>query len=212
MNCLYKQVRLVTCFKKISKHHCRQIHVTSSVNFLMKYLDSCLNIFDNERLQEVGGERLCAEWVLKNGGRLRWAGSNVWLTNYNSIPNEETTKHLKVHDIDLAGTTVMFDGMPHLVQLSELASLSFDSCKYLDDVSIKCVSSIRSPIRHLQISNCEKITDEGLKSLVKLSTLKELHLMNLPRVVSKEQVYEELQKALSDCEIMYMDLDHFKKQ
>lgn len=62
---------------------------------------------------------MCAEWILKCSGRFRWVGSEHWLTDYNSLPGEETTKHLKVQDVDLSESVAMAEGMKHF-------------CKYFD--------------------------------------------------------------------------------
>lgn len=62
----------------------------------------------------VGDDRLCAEWVLKCGGRMRWVDSGEWLTDYNSLPPENNELQLSVQDIDVSGTVVMSEGFQHL--------------------------------------------------------------------------------------------------
>ncbi|XP_045156830.2 ATP synthase subunit s, mitochondrial-like [Mercenaria mercenaria] len=173
-----------------------------------KYLNRALNIFDRERYEEVGGDRLCAEWVLKCGGRLRWAGSHSWLSDYNSLPSESTEAKLNVQDVDVSGTVVMSQGFEHFWYVKNLKSLKLHDCKYVDDNCLKQLQITASTLEHLQISANKQITDTGLLHLVELVCLTDLHLKDLPKVKDKKETYEKLQKALPNCDIMYPDLEN----
>lgn len=174
---------------------------------LFKYLNSALNIFDRDRYKEVGPERLCAEWVLKVGGRMRWVGADKWLTDYNSLPPETTKEHLCVQDIDVSGTAVMLHGFEHLINCEQIRSLKLDNCKYVDDRCLKQLQYLLGSLQMLQISTNKKITDQGLLYLEELIHLTDLHLKDLPGVKDKKGTLEKLQKALPKCDIIFLDVE-----
>lgn len=41
---------------------------------------------DAERIKEIGPDRACAEWLLKNGAYVRWKHFTEPLTDYNALP------------------------------------------------------------------------------------------------------------------------------
>lgn len=67
--------------------------------------------YDKERLEEVGPDRLCAEWILKAGGRIRWQGHESWSTDFNFLPPDNFT--LKLVDVDASQSEVMTGGFVH---------------------------------------------------------------------------------------------------
>ena len=37
-------------------------------------------------MKEVGGDRACAEWLLRNGAAVKFARADEYLTDYNALP------------------------------------------------------------------------------------------------------------------------------
>jgi len=66
---------------------------------------------DNERIQSVGPDRVCAEWLLRNGANIKWKGFPVYLENYNNLPSEETRHYIQAVDATDSGITHV--GFPH---------------------------------------------------------------------------------------------------
>ena len=78
---------------------------------------------DGERLQQFGPDRTCAEWILRNGGRIRFVEEEEWLSDYNLLPDEKDSHLFHVKDIDATGADLMFNGFLHLGK----AFLGFDN-------------------------------------------------------------------------------------
>ncbi|XP_052796573.1 ATP synthase subunit s, mitochondrial-like [Mya arenaria] len=172
--------------------------------YFIQLLDRILNSFDKERLQSVGPDRLCAEWVLKTGGRVRWAGANHWLQDFNFLPPEDFD--MKLQDIDATECSVMSSGFKHFQDCQHIRSVKLHGCKYVDDVCMLLLQDISGSLRQLQVSSNKKVTDKGLVNLTKLVHLTDLHLKDLPSVQNKQECYQQLTKALPNCDIMYMDV------
>ena len=71
---------------------------------------------DGRRLHLYGADRVCAEWVLRNGGGVRWVGSKerLPLMDYNLLPDETESLDYTLEEIDLTGSDVMNMGFKHL--------------------------------------------------------------------------------------------------
>ena len=55
----------------------------------------------------------------------------------------------------------------------------------------------------LEIEDCPKVTDEGLKSLQRMNRLKMLYLENLKYVNKPQEVLSSLNEAMPKCKIIY---------
>lgn len=42
---------------------------------------------DNDRINEVGPNMACAEWLMKNGAQVRWKGCKEFVSHYDCLPN-----------------------------------------------------------------------------------------------------------------------------
>ncbi len=69
----------------------------------------------------MGADRAAAEWVLKNGGSVKWSDSEEWLKDYNSLPNEELVREKKIKEIDGTDSSISHIGFTHLsIQLLDI--------------------------------------------------------------------------------------------
>lgn len=67
-----------------------------------------------------------------------------------------------------------------------LISLNLSKCGELSDKSIQAIKTYFNRIKHIDISDCIKITDVGVCNLMHgCKYLEELHLRNLPRIHDK---------------------------
>lgn len=69
----------------------------------------------------AGPDRAAAEWVLRNGGAIKWTTSASKLADYNLLPTTQF-EHYKLEEIDLTATDVIGLGFAHLSKFSPFYS------------------------------------------------------------------------------------------
>lgn len=151
---------------------------------------------DKERIQLVGPDRACAEWLLRNGASVRWKGFTKYLDDYNSLSTAETRYYIQAVDATDSGITDV--GFPYFGwyynkvvtyyynHFGLIASYLFynlqkfaDGCRYIDEIKlIHCVyindkalpllSIVKDTLTTLEIKDCKAVTDEGVRSLKNL--------------------------------------------
>lgn len=67
---------------------------------------------DPDRIKLLGPDRACAEWVLRNGGRVVWADGKK-TADYNLLPSEAQGVP-KISEIDATDSSISHYGFPHL--------------------------------------------------------------------------------------------------
>lgn len=67
---------------------------------------------DPDRIKALGPDRACAEWVLRNGGKVVWADGHK-LGDYNLLP-PDNQKVPKIVEIDGTESSISHYGFPHL--------------------------------------------------------------------------------------------------
>lgn len=80
-------------------------HLTKSMLYL--------NRVDESRIKDVGADRAAAEWLLRCGAGVKWRGSQLTLTDYNSLP-PGNYRTLLIEEIDASNSCIMSVGFPHL--------------------------------------------------------------------------------------------------
>ncbi|KAH0945145.1 hypothetical protein HN011_005631 [Eciton burchellii] len=178
-------------------NHCRK---TSKREFFY-WLTIIFNRVDNERIQSVGPDRVCAEWLLRNGANIRWKGFPVYLENYNNLPSEETRHYIQAVDATDSGITHV--GFPHFVGCRYIDEIKLIRCFYLYNTALPLLSAVKDTLTILEIRDCRSITDKGIRSLKNLKNLKTLKLAGMPYLEDKASLRKELTEALPDCEIEF---------
>lgn len=166
---------------------------------LYGFITHAFNAIDEERLKIVGPDRLCAEWILKNGGSIKFTNNDLY-TNYNELPEENTTLFIKKIDASYTGINGL--GLTHLDGCTQIECIVFHKCDKLENKAINKLEFVKNSLRMLQISSIRSVKDSGLRSISKLIKLEKLICFNLPRVKNMEQVEKELKSALPQCDIM----------
>ncbi|KAJ8978705.1 hypothetical protein NQ317_015953 [Molorchus minor] len=156
------------------------------------YLEACFNAVDEERFKVLGPDRTCAEWILRNGGAVKWVNSNELLKDYNELPNEGTTFHIQ--EIDASNASIMQNGFAHFNGCNYITKIIFHECNYLENGSFEGLKYLKNSLLFLQISSCPNITENGLFPLKILSKLKQLVMLNLIAVKNKDKVLQNLKK------------------
>ena len=95
---------------------------------LFSWLHPFFNKVDRNRIKEVGPDRACAEWLLKNGASVKWSNSDKFLKDYNSLP-VTANRNLKIQEVDATDSSIMNIGFPYFQGLSRFDTLKLINCK-----------------------------------------------------------------------------------
>ncbi|XP_059621184.1 ATP synthase subunit s, mitochondrial [Phlebotomus argentipes] len=176
----------------------RQIQ-PASTRKLFYWVNIIFNTVDKSRLRTVGPNRLCAEWVLKNGGAVRFCESPKILHNdYNLLPPESST--VTVKEIDASNSAVMTMGFAHLEGCAKVDRIILGNCKYADNRGMKYLALAKETLRELEISQCPNVNDSGLLQLSSLTKLQKLVLCDLQGVKDLPGIEQQLKIHLKDCQ------------
>lgn len=171
---------------QISRHYFYWVHLQ-------------FNIVNEERLKKFGPDRTCAEWILRNGGSVRWAQSSKVLSDYNELPPEGTK--LSLEEVDASKTSIMQNGFAHFKGCKQLKKIILHRCGYVNDQALTDLQYLKSSLLYLQVSSCPTVTDTGLLSLKQLTKLEELLLFNLPGAKDIQKTIQVLKSSLSSCKV-----------
>jgi len=163
-----------------------------------QWLDPIWNRYDAERAKAVGPDRLCAEWLLRCGGRLRWEGCEAWLSDYNALPPE--TSRRRVSAVDASGACVTSGGLRHLVGTGVTCVTLHDN-PLLCDAGMAHLCRLADSLRVLQVSANRSVSDVGLRRLAALRGLHRLTAFELAAVETPEATAAFLRQRLPQCEV-----------
>ncbi|XP_013388574.1 ATP synthase subunit s, mitochondrial-like isoform X1 [Lingula anatina] len=159
-----------------------------------------LNAVDNTRIKDFGPDRCSAEWIIKTGGKIRWAGTTRFEDNYNSLPPEQDRSY-KLEEINADNSEIMGMGFANFRGIKNLKKLTMNNCKYLDDEGMFYLEEHTSDcLEHLEFSHC-KVTEAGLQHLTHLRKLKVLKAHHLSGVKNPEDIEKNMQSALPSCDV-----------
>ncbi|XP_072932679.1 ATP synthase subunit s, mitochondrial [Epargyreus clarus] len=164
-----------------------------------EYVNMMFNKPDPDRIKLVGPDRACAEWVLRNGGKVVWA-NGITLADYNLLPSEKDSVP-KVLEIDGTKSSISHYGFPHLSGCTMLQKITLHENKYIDDRAMKGLAYGRETLSFVQVSKCANVTDSGVKELKSLSKLQTLILFGLESVGNFEECKQYLKSQLPNCKI-----------
>lgn len=171
----------------------------NQVRSFWEYVNMMFNKPDADRIKQLGPDRTCAEWVLRNGGKVVWTDGKT-LANYNMLPPENQPVK-KILEIDGTDSGISHYGFPHIVGCSMLKRIILHNNNYIDDRAMKGLSYGRSTLTHVQVSKCVDVTDAGLKELISLDKLETLVLFSLTSVSNLDACKQYLQQHLPNCKI-----------
>ncbi|KAH8253030.1 hypothetical protein KR032_003228 [Drosophila birchii] len=164
------------------------------------YVAVAFNQVDPERLAKVGPNRLCAEWLIKNGGGVRFVGSpnRLW-KDYNSLPAENTLFEIKV--VDASNASIMKIGLEHLKGCKCIDTVILHNCKHLENEGLEGLHHISHSLVRLQVSGCYNISDAGLAAIAELKNLRQLVIFDMMFVQDMGAVSAHLKQHLPSCDI-----------
>ncbi len=104
----------------------RSSSLSSSIHYrqFWNWLNVVRNKYDQKRVQELGPDRACAEWLLRCGGSVRFKNWGSLITNYKTIPMGSPGQ-FKIEEIRAVKACITSEGFAYLGYLMNL------SCQFL---------------------------------------------------------------------------------
>ncbi|XP_066147159.1 ATP synthase subunit s, mitochondrial [Euwallacea fornicatus] len=161
------------------------------------------NVVNEDRVRLLGADRTCAEWILRNGGKVKWVHGEEYVTDYNNLPKEEIP--VKLQEIDATGSCIMTNGFEHLKGCKYIDKIILHECHYLENAALKELCYVKDSLMFLQVSKCGNVTEAGLKYLLNLEKLRTLVIFDLPYVEEREKMLDILKKNMKQCSITFAD-------
>lgn len=163
------------------------------------YVDIAFNRVDADRLQIVGPDRLCAEWILKNGCAIRTVeDQSRIIKDYNTLPSEKDS--FKIKSIDATGSSIMKMGLNHLRGCHHIDTVIFHECKHLE--GLDGITNVKDTLKVLEVSACDNIDDEGLKVIGELKKLDLLKMFDMRYVKNIFNIKQSLARQLPKCHMV----------
>lgn len=195
------------CKSIITGYGSKSSVTSNQTRSLFHWINLQFNVVDQARREQIGADRSCAEWVLRNGGAVKFKECKDVISDYNKLPllheNEQQEKggvanqtHMILQEINATKASIMENGFDHLMGCRNISRIVLNQCNYLDDKALAKFSYVQNSLRDLEILSCYNITDAGLLHLKVLFKLMNLTLKDLPQIKNIQQVTEELQKSL----------------
>lgn len=175
--------------------------IVTAGGYILPFITKAFNSVDEDRLATVGPDRTCAEWVLKNGGSVRFAEypERQTIVDYRELPDDFVPTTLT--EIDLTGASVNGLGFNHLKGCSSLVSIVLSDSKGIDDKAINKLRFVGDTLTRLHLSKCENVTDHGLQKVHYLKNLKSFRCYQMKGVKNFEPIIKDLHDQLPKCEI-----------
>lgn len=177
---------------------CRPLRAEQIQRTLFGILRIAFNKVDEHRLKVVGPDRLCAEWILKNGGMVRFTG-RTQITDYNALPSSD--QRVFIQEVDATGASIMAIGFDHFKNCTKIEKIILHKCKHMENEALEKLTHVKDSLQFLQISECYNVVDSGLLSLTPLANLRKLILCDLPYVKDMSSIERELRSKLVNCEM-----------
>ncbi|XP_026318725.1 ATP synthase subunit s, mitochondrial [Hyposmocoma kahamanoa] len=182
------------------KYYSPQIRQTRS---FWEYVNMMFNKPDPARILLVGPDRACAEWVLRNGGKVVWTDGKR-LEDYNNLPAEDVPVP-KLKEIDGSDSSISHYGFAHLAGCTKLEKIILHNGNYIDDRALKGLSYGKDTLTYVQVTKCVDVHDSGIKELQALRKLQTLILYDLINVENLEACKQYLKSQLPNCDIQGME-------
>ncbi|CAF1264403.1 unnamed protein product [Rotaria sp. Silwood1] len=179
------------------------ISLTNNRQF-WSWLNFVWNKYDQKRVQEIGPDRACAEWLLRCGGSVRFKNWNSITSNYNAIPSGDPGQN-KIEEIRAIKACITSDGFAYLDGLTDLKKIHLEKCDLIGDGSIIRFRKVNDTLESLVLIDLVQISENGLGNLTDLKNLKQITLARLPCIKNRDGIIKLLHNELPKCTINYDD-------
>ncbi|XP_014254589.1 ATP synthase subunit s, mitochondrial isoform X2 [Cimex lectularius] len=182
--------------------HCKSLTSPPKREFFAS-LNFIFNRVSAERVKEVGPDRACAEWLMKNGAFIRWIGNSDFVGHYNSLPlDPKLTGNYNIEEVKADQASISHHGFDHFSGCHNLSTLSFQKCWFVGDKALLKLGVLKDSLVNLEIIACDMVTENGIKDLKHLCNLRFLTIGKLKNVRNFEKNIENLASELPGCKII----------
>ncbi|CAH1714463.1 ATP synthase subunit s, mitochondrial-like [Aphis gossypii] len=192
--------------RTLQSHIFKQNMIKMNTRYLWQWIDDTFNCLDDDRIKEIGPNLACAEWLMKNGARVKWKGCKEYVSHYDCLPNP-TSIHLKQFLIEqvYAGkeASISHIGFSYFKNCTNISKIEFDGCDSIDNEALSKLNILKDYLIALKINDCVNISDQGIKSLEQLQALKYLELKNINALSQPEIMIDHLKAKLPECNVQY---------
>lgn len=164
---------------------------------LYEWINLMSNAIDINRLREFGPDRTCAEWLLRNGAKIKLLNGSTYIDDYNIMP--PLNMKFKIKEVDAADSSIMHNGFVHFKDCKFIDKLVLHNCCYLYNEALGQLFYLKDSLSHLQITNCQNLSEDSLQSLRCLNNLKTLILSEFQPSCS----FSLLKNSLPHCYISF---------
>lgn len=180
---------------------CKNINYAIQRRSLFYWVNQQFNVIDEDRRKKVGPNRSCAEWILRNGGKVKFLSSDEFEVDYNHLPKEEV--QFEIQEIDASNSSIMAMGFEHLKNCNKISKIILHNCSHLENNALKELHYVKETLLFLQVSNCGNITETGLLHLVNLKKLRTLIIFGLPYVKERVKILDTLRNDMKQCTVTF---------
>ncbi|CAF2154902.1 unnamed protein product [Rotaria magnacalcarata] len=162
------------------------------------------NKYDRKRVQEIGPDRACAEWLVRCGGSVRFKNWGTFSSHFNTIP-AGASNQFKIEEIRAINASITSEGFAHLDGLSDLKKIHLEKCDQICDSSIARCNKVKDSLESIELIDLAQISENGLAYLAGLKNLKHIVLARLSSVKHRDAILKLLTNELPRCTINYND-------
>ncbi|XP_045167985.2 distal membrane-arm assembly complex protein 2-like [Mercenaria mercenaria] len=164
--------------------------------------------FDGSRVTKLGPDLALAEVIIRLGGKVKFVDDNIWYQKFESgaspIPTEYQEGY-RVEGIDASNVILLYDCLEFFNYLDHVRFIRLSKSKYVDDWYIEKISEICPNIEALDISDCPKITDNGLELIHRFKNLKVVDITNCHKIKCSEVICAHLEDFCPGLTVIGLD-------
>lgn len=142
---------------------------------------------------------------MKFYGNDNWIRADVKTGEY-LLPTKRV-ENLELEAIDASFMLLLWEGFENLTRLERIRFLSLANGFYINDWCLNRVQQFSKSLEFLDLSNCKRISAQGLSALVSCKNLKFLRLDGLDGVKNLAKVALALEEAIPNLQILGLDYD-----
>ena len=86
------------------------------------------NEVDTDRIKEIGPDRACAEWLVKNGSAVKWINSHKFVSDYSALPVGSEPR-FKIKEVDATDSALHPSGFAYFRGLKHFQKLTLNNNK-----------------------------------------------------------------------------------
>ncbi|XP_044016575.1 distal membrane-arm assembly complex protein 2 [Aphidius gifuensis] len=155
-----------------------------------------------ERQATLGKDLAITHYICHRGGRIRRKGLTKFIEpkDFDQLPSTYDPLWL-VEEVDASGIPLYYDALDNFKDLNRLKIVSFSGNPNFDDWCLERILAICPNIHHLDVSDCEKVTERGLEGLYRNLNLKNLIITDHKHTASFELTVLLLEDSRPDLNI-----------